>query len=75
MHVISPYPGRIIVVLCAGSLLAMAGCSAQPQPGDKETAAPPDVAVTLERVKHAQLKERLAALRGKIVVIDFWGEF
>jgi hypothetical protein len=60
--------------LCAATLLA--GCHAENSTGDKKTpSAPPDTSVTIERVKHAQLKERLAALRGKIVVIDFWGEF
>jgi hypothetical protein len=60
--------------LCAATLLA--GCHSENQTGGKDTAAtPPDTSVTIERVKHAELKERLAALRGKIVVIDFWGEF
>jgi PBP1b-binding outer membrane lipoprotein LpoB len=70
MCVISPRPGQIVAALFAAALLA--GCHSEPATGAK---APPDPDVTLERVKHAQLKERLAALRGKIVVIDFWGEF
>ena len=74
MRVLSPRPGRVVVVLCAATLLA--GCHAENSNGDKNAApAPPDTSVTNERVKHAQLRERLAALRGKVVVIDFWGEF
>ena len=74
MCVVSPRPGRVILVLCAAALLA--GCHSETPTADKgPPAGPPDREVALERVKHPQLLEKLAALRGKIVVIDFWGEF
>jgi hypothetical protein len=63
-----PRPGPAVAVLFAATLLA--GCHAEPP-----TSAVPEPDVTIERVTHTQLKERLAALRGKIVVVDFWGEF
>jgi hypothetical protein len=70
--VVSPHPGRFVVVLFIGAL-ASAGCSTESTPGDK--AAPLNLDVKLEPVKHKQLLERIAELRGKVVVIDFWGEF
>jgi hypothetical protein len=38
-------------------------------------AAPADDAVTLKTVKYANLGRTIRGLQGKIVVVDFWGEF
>jgi hypothetical protein len=65
-----PRPGPTAAALFAAALFA--GCHAE-SPTSAITA--PEPVVTIERVTHPQLKERLAALRGKIVVVDFWGEF
>jgi hypothetical protein len=74
MRVLSPRPGRVVTVLCAAALLA--GCHTEAPTGANDSpAGPPDRDVTIERIKHKQLLDRLAALRGKIVVLDFWGEF
>jgi hypothetical protein len=38
-------------------------------------AAPADDAVTLKTVKYADLGRTIRDLQGKVVVVDFWGEF
>ena len=38
-------------------------------------AVPADDAVTLKTVKYAELGRTVRDLQGKIVVVDFWGEF
>jgi len=38
-------------------------------------AAPPDDSVTLKTVKYAELGRTIRDLQGKIVVVDFWGEY
>ncbi|HBI44564.1 MAG TPA: hypothetical protein DDY78_17200 [Planctomycetales bacterium] len=38
-------------------------------------AAPADDAVALKTVKYADLGRTIRDLQGKIVVVDFWGEF
>ena len=49
-----------------GSLLALSACGdTQQTPGD----------VKLEVVKRQDLDKRLEAFRGKVVVLDVWGEF
>ena len=53
-------------LLAFGSLLALSACEdAQQASGD----------VKLEVVKREELAKRLEAFRGKIVVLDVWGEF
>ena len=70
MCALHPRPGQAVAALFAAALLA--GCHSE---SPTSANAPPEREVTIERVTHPQLKERLAALRGKIVVLDFWGEF
>jgi hypothetical protein len=70
MSAIHPRPGLAVATLFAAALLV--GCHAEPPTGANAT---PGREVAIERVTHPQLKERLVALRGKIVVLDFWGEF
>jgi hypothetical protein len=38
-------------------------------------AEPPDDAVSLKAVKYADLARTVRDLQGKVVVVDFWGEF
>ncbi len=38
-------------------------------------AAPADDSVTLKTVKYDELGQAVRALQGKIVVVDFWGEY
>jgi hypothetical protein len=38
-------------------------------------AAPADDSVTLKTVKYDELGRAVRDLQGKIVVVDFWGEF
>ena len=38
-------------------------------------AAPADDSVTLKTVKYDELGRTVRELQGKIVVVDFWGEF
>ena len=38
-------------------------------------AAPSDDTVTLKTVKYADLVRTVRDLQGKVVVVDFWGEF
>ena len=39
------------------------------------SAAPADDTVTLKTIKYADLGRTVRDLQGKIVVVDFWGEF
>jgi hypothetical protein len=63
-------------LLSAGALLA-AGCTSQSSsPTAPEQLANPDaVPVTLTDTKHQGLLDFLKEQRGKVVVLDFWGEF
>jgi hypothetical protein len=67
---------RLVVILGVGALLA-AGCTAQSSsPTVPEQVANTDaVQVTLTDTKHQGLLDFLKAQRGKVVVLDFWGEF
>ncbi len=38
-------------------------------------AAPADDSITLKTVKYAELGRTIRDLQGKIVVVDFWGEY
>jgi hypothetical protein len=38
-------------------------------------AAPTDETITLKTVKYAELGRTIRDLQGKIVVVDFWGEY
>ena len=68
--------GRSIAVLAAG-LCLLVGCAtestsepaAAPSPA---VASPPPPAVKVALVNHAELLERIAAHRGKLVVLDCW---
>ena len=51
----------------ASALLAAAALGAEP--------AATDDAVTLKAVKYADLVRTVRDLQGKVVVVDFWGEF
>jgi hypothetical protein len=75
MCVVSPRRNRVVLVCCAAALLAAAGCHSEPSGGTGAQGGAPDTSVTLVSVKHKELQDKLAALRGKIVVVDFWGEF
>jgi hypothetical protein len=63
-------------LLYAGAVLA-AGCTSQSTsptaPG--QSANTDAVQVTLTDTKHQGLLDFLQAQRGKVVVLDFWGEF
>ena len=39
------------------------------------SAAPSDETVTLKTVKYPELVRTVRGLQGKVVVVDFWGEF
>ena len=51
--------------VCLALLLAASGLGAEPAA----------VAVSLKEVKYADLARTVRDLRGKVVVVDFWGEF
>ncbi len=58
---------RHFLVVSAG-LLALAACAAEPP-------APSDNAPSLKVVKYPELMRTVRNLQGKVVVVDFWGEF
>jgi thiol-disulfide isomerase/thioredoxin len=60
---------RMRLVVLAG-LLAPAAALFTSRPG----AAPP-TAPTLELVSYTELGKRVEALKGRVVVVDFWGDF
>lgn len=72
--------GWSIAALAAG-LCVLVGCAANSKP-EPETAtssaapaaiaSPPAAAVTVSLVSHTELLERIAAHRGKLVVLDCW---
>ena len=53
-------------LLALGSLLALSACEDTQQASGE---------VKLEVVKRQDLDKRLEAFRGKVVVLDVWGEF
>ena len=57
-----------IAYICMAGLLAAPALAAEP-------AAPADDAVSLKAVKYADLARTVRDLQGKVVVVDFWGEF
>ncbi len=57
---------RYFLAASAG-LLALAVCGAEP--------APTDNAPLLKVVKYPELMRTVRNLQGKVVVVDFWGEF
>ena len=76
MRAILRHPGRL-AFLWAGVLLAAVGCTTQPSAltTPEQAANAETVAVSLTDAKHSRLLDFLAAQRGKVVVLDFWGEF
>jgi len=54
-------------LLAAAVLLQVSGCA------DNEGA--PNGTVTMKPVKWSGFQETLAGLKGKVVLVDFWGEF
>lgn len=58
----------------AGLLLGCANGGAPPPPPESKAAAAPSE-VKLAVVKHKQFVEELKKQRGKVVVVDVWGEF
>lgn len=58
---------RYFLAASAG-LLALAVCGAEP-------AAPTGDAPSLKVVKYPDLTRTVRDLQGKVVVVDFWGEF
>jgi hypothetical protein len=40
-----------------------------------ERAATQEKQIEVQRVSHAQLKQAVLKQRGKVLVVDFWGEF
>jgi len=56
------------MVIVSTALLAAAVLSAAPPPA-------PDDAIALRAVKYPDLTRTVRDLQGKVVVVDFWGEF
>ena len=54
----------------AAALLAASALAAAPAP-----APSPDDTVALKTVKYADLVRTIRDLQGKVVVVDFWGEY
>ena len=52
----------------AAALLAASALAAAPAPS-------PDDTVALKTVKYADLVRTVRDLQGKVVVVDFWGEY
>jgi hypothetical protein len=53
-----------------GLLLAMVLGSAAPSAGQSD-----GTAITLNEVKYADLAKAIRALKGKVVVVDFWATY
>jgi hypothetical protein len=67
-------PARFLLLVLAflGAVVLLAGC----EPPPSQTAPTGDGAtVELEVVKLAVLNKAIAANRGKVVLVDIWGEF
>src|SRR5438270_11605050 len=68
----TPIPGGLrpmrLFPTAAAALLAASALAAAPAPS-------PDDTVALKTVKYADLVRTVRDLQGKVVVVDFWGEY
>ena len=60
----------VVAALLVGCLTMMFGCTSEPKDGGK-----PSAEVKLTTVKLKDFKKALESQRGKVVLVDIWGEF
>ena len=75
MSRVRPRSGWFATLAVLIGATAFIGCGQEPsppRPGDKD---PPVAEVKLETIKKQQWEDAFKALRGKVVVLDVWGEF
>lgn len=65
---------RFPVLTMLGPLVLFAGCEPVPSQPAPTTAAEP-AAVEVKVVKLGDLDKAIAANRGKVVLVDIWGEY
>jgi hypothetical protein len=68
-----PRACRFLLVLAfLGAVVLLVGCEPTPPPGSQTGEAGP---VELKVVKLADLNRAIGANRGKVVLVDIWGEY
>lgn len=62
MQRIHPTAGAVTLLACMSALSGTAGRAQAPQ-------------VTVEKIKYTDLGKLIRSLKGKVILVDFWGEF